>query len=372
MHLQHAHWTLYDKTLVTIIGGGGSFETSAKLLLRWLLQRSLPWEWFEPTHTWLDPEMWPPKINCTVQFVHPILFPVTDLVVVVKWVVSKWGNSVHLTVCARCSHHQWGFIHFETLCQIHKKTFNQQSASLRWQNMICEHTEAPKLTLFLEDEDEGEDDGNEDGSGHDQHWIEHMAPESVGWKGKIFWDWREARHVNIMIWDVFTFIVIPIILSWTQCDSPVMLKLPFSSRSWICSLWGSTHYESISWWWKWWWRWNYSWMSNMSPMPRVTKVVASHWKKECILLVKFLSEFRPRCIHDVSWFFHSQLYLFHSNVPQSKLHVKSLVLGKFELNWQFGICRVPVLWLLVLLSTLRIFVTATRQEQCYEILTTHY
>ena len=88
-------------------------------------------------HTWLDPEMWPPKINCTV---HPILFPVTDLVVVVKWVVSKWGNSVHLTVCARCSHHQWGFIHFETLCQIHKKTFNQKSSVLRWQKMICEHT----------------------------------------------------------------------------------------------------------------------------------------------------------------------------------------------------------------------------------------
>ena len=45
----------------------------------------------------------------------------------------------------------------------------------------CEDTElSSKLTLFLEDEDEGEDDCNEDGSGHNQHWIEHMAPESIG------------------------------------------------------------------------------------------------------------------------------------------------------------------------------------------------
>ena len=53
--------------------------------------------------------------------------------------------------------------------------------------MICKDIElSSKLTLFLEDEDEGEDDCNEDGSGHNQHWIEHMAPESVGWKREIF------------------------------------------------------------------------------------------------------------------------------------------------------------------------------------------
>ena len=74
----------------------------------------------------LSPHMTRPR-NVTPQ--NKLFTQLSNLVVVVKWVVSKWGNSVHLTVCARCSHHQWGFIHFGTLCQIHKKTFNQQQCS---------------------------------------------------------------------------------------------------------------------------------------------------------------------------------------------------------------------------------------------------
>ena len=147
-----------------------------------------------------------------------------------------------------------------------------------------------------------------------QSALDRIHGSRIRWlEDKDFLEFGGRFTTYHIMWDAFTFLVIPIVLSSTQWLSmwftPVMFKLPFSSRSWICSLWGSTHYESISWWWKWWWRWsswwrwNYSWMSNMSPMPRVTKVVASHWKKECILLqllFKFLPEFlhgrRPRCI----------------------------------------------------------------------------
>ena len=37
-----------------------------------------------------------------------------------------------------------------------------------------------KLTLFLENEDEGDDNSNEECTGQKQYWIEHMAPESAG------------------------------------------------------------------------------------------------------------------------------------------------------------------------------------------------
>ena len=150
-----------------------------------------------------------------------------------------------------------------------------------------------------------------------RHWIilkTYFVPWGRGWGwGWLQWRWQRpqsaldrthgsrirwleerdfleigGRHMNVM-WDVLSqlFLAVNLIHLWCwnfplQVAPEFVCHYTFNMSQYHDDQNDSDDNNDDQWWW---WDWNYSWMSNVRPMPRVTRVVASHWMKECILLI---------------------------------------------------------------------------------------